>query len=53
MPSGFFDEPGAANVSAVIFSNAGTLSKFDRMGIIAGFEEPGVHSRRTEAESRL
>ncbi|KAF2992560.1 hypothetical protein OGR47_05875 [Methylocystis sp. MJC1] len=38
IPSGFFDLPGAENVSAVIFSNAGTLAKFDRMGVIAGFD---------------
>lgn len=37
IPSGFFDLPGADNVSAVLFSNAGTLAKFDRMGIVAGF----------------
>ena len=35
--TGFFDLPGAENISAIIFSNAGTLSKFDRMGIAAGF----------------
>jgi hypothetical protein len=37
VPSGFFDLPEAENVSAVLFSNAGTLAKFDRMGIAAGF----------------
>ena len=37
VPSGFFDLPGAENVSAVLFSNAGTISKFDRMGVVAGF----------------
>ena len=37
IPSGFFDLPGAENISAVLFSNAGTLAKFDRMGIVAGF----------------
>jgi hypothetical protein len=37
IPSGFFDLPGAENVSAVLFSNAGTLAKFDRMGVSAGF----------------
>lgn len=37
VPSGFFDLPGAENISAVLFSNAGTLAKFDRMGIAAGF----------------
>jgi len=35
--TGFFDLPGAENISAVLFSNAGTLAKFDRMGIAAGF----------------
>jgi hypothetical protein len=28
---------GAENISAVIFSNAGTLAKFDRMGVDAGY----------------
>ncbi|MGE9010562.1 hypothetical protein ACO2JO_18410 [Leptospira interrogans] len=37
VPSGFFDLPGAENISAVLFSNAGTLSKFDRMGVAAGY----------------
>ncbi len=41
VPSGFFDIPLAENVSAVLFSNAGTLAKFDRMGIVAGFSVPG------------
>jgi hypothetical protein len=40
IPSGFFDQPGAENVSAVLFSNAGTLAKFDRMGVVAGFAAP-------------
>lgn len=37
IPSGFFDLPGAENVSAVLFSNSGTISKFNRMGLLAGF----------------
>jgi hypothetical protein len=40
VPSGFFDQPGAENVSAVLFSNAGTIAKFDRMGVVAGFAAP-------------
>lgn len=40
IPSGFFDLPGAKNISGVLFSNAGTLAKFDRMGVCAGFEAP-------------
>lgn len=42
IPSGFFDLPGAENISAVMFSNAGTLSKFDSMGLAAGFNAPGT-----------
>lgn len=37
IPSGFFDLPEAENVSAVLSSNAGTIAKFDRMGVVAGF----------------
>lgn len=32
VPSGFFKQPGAENVSAVLFSNSGTIPKFVRMG---------------------
>lgn len=38
--SGFFDQPDTENVSAVIFSNSGTISKFSRMGMLAGFGSP-------------
>lgn len=37
VPSGFFFLPGAENVSAVLFSNSGTVSKFNRIGLLAGF----------------
>lgn len=37
VPSGFFSLPGAEHVSAVVFSNSGTLPKFNRMGFLAGF----------------
>jgi hypothetical protein len=40
--SGFFSLPGAENVSAVIVNPQGTLSKFTRMGYIAGFGDPRV-----------
>jgi hypothetical protein len=46
IPSGFFDQPGAENVSAVLFSNAGTIAKFDRMGVVAGFGAPGHRYQR-------
>jgi len=38
--SGFFNLADAENVSAVLFSNAGTLAKFDRMGVLAGLGAP-------------
>lgn len=37
IPSGFFFQPNAENVSAVLFSSSGTISKFNRMGRLAGF----------------
>jgi hypothetical protein len=37
IPSGFFDQPGAEHISAVVFNNSGTISKFLRMGMLAGF----------------
>jgi len=37
IPSNFFGQPGAENISAVIFSNSGTLAKFDRMGYAHGY----------------
>lgn len=37
IPSGYFFQPGAENVSAVLFSSSGTISKFNRMGRLAGF----------------
>ncbi len=36
IPSGFFFLPESENVSAVIFSSCGTISKFNRMGKQAG-----------------
>ena len=41
VPTGFFDQPGTDNISAVLLSNAGTIAKFDRMGVVAGFGAPG------------
>lgn len=32
IPSGFFDQPDAEHISAVLFGNSGTISKFNRMG---------------------
>lgn len=37
IPSGFFNLPGAENISAVIANTGATISKFDRIGVMAGF----------------
>lgn len=37
VPAGFFNLPESENVSAVLFSNSGTIAKFNRMGKLAGF----------------
>jgi hypothetical protein len=37
IPSNFFGQEGAENISAVLFSNSGTWPKFNRMGYDAGF----------------
>lgn len=46
IPSGFFFQPGAENVSAVLYSNSATLPKFNRMGKLAGFGDPRVRMKR-------
>lgn len=42
LPSGFFKQPDTAHISAVLFSNSATLSKFSRMGKLAGFGNPNI-----------
>lgn len=37
IPSGFFDQPNAEHISAVVFSNSGTWGKFTRMGYQSGY----------------
>jgi hypothetical protein len=37
VPSGFFERPDAEHVGAVLFSNSGTISKFNRMGFLKGY----------------
>jgi len=36
IPSNFFSYPDAENISAVLFSNAATITKFNRVGKLAG-----------------
>jgi len=42
VPTNFFAQPQAENISGVLFSNAGTIVKFSRMGTRAGFGDPWV-----------
>lgn len=42
IPARLFRDPGFAHLSAVLFSNAGTLAKFNRMGFLAGWRPPGL-----------
>lgn len=44
--SGFFSLPDAENVSAVIANASATISKFNRMGVLAGFGSKRVHMVR-------
>jgi hypothetical protein len=46
IPSGFFELPDAQHVAGILFSNSGTVSKFNRMGILNGFGSGRVMSIR-------
>jgi len=46
IPSGFFSQPDSENASAVIANPSGTLSKFNRMGFIAGFGDRDIRMVR-------
>lgn len=42
IPSGFFFQPGTEQISAILFSASGTISKFNRLGRQAGFKDPSI-----------
>lgn len=46
IPSGLFRQPEAAHLSAVLFSNAHTVSMFNRVGTEHGLGSPGYHMLR-------
>ena len=46
IPSGFFFQPEAEHVSAVLANSSGTLSKFNRIGRMAGFGSKRVQMIR-------
>lgn len=47
IPSRFFEQPGAEHISAVVFSNSGTVSKFERMGYQSGVGNATIDVSRT------
>lgn len=52
IPSGFFFLPDSEHVSAILFSASGTISKFNRLGKIAGFGEKSVRMIRVGTNHR-
>jgi hypothetical protein len=46
IPAGLFRDPSMTSLSAVMFSNAATLAKFNRMGFLAGWRPSGLSMRR-------
>ena len=44
--AGLFNDPEMRGLSAIVFSNACTMAKFNRMGVLAGLGVPGVKLRR-------
>lgn len=50
--AGYFSEPETENISAVLFSSTGTLSKFTRLGLQAGFTVEGLRVFRAGLKYR-
>ena len=46
IPSGFFDQKDTENISGILFSSSGTISKFSRMGIQSGFGLKNIKTYR-------
>lgn len=43
IPSGFFSQPEAEHISGVLFTNSGTIAKFNRMGQLGDHHSDDVH----------
>lgn len=46
IPAGFFLQPNTENISAVLANSEGTLSKFNRIGFLAGFSDRSIRMIR-------
>ncbi len=53
VPSGFFSFPGSENISAVIANSSATISKFNRVGVRAGFGSERVRLIRQGTAANL
>ncbi|MFD2918112.1 hypothetical protein ACFS6H_00245 [Terrimonas rubra] len=42
IPANFFKQPNAEFISAVVFSNSGTIAKFNRMGKLKGYGDSNI-----------
>jgi hypothetical protein len=49
IPAGLFRSPESAKLSAIVFSNAATIAKFNRMGFLAGVRPPSIRMVRAGA----
>lgn len=47
IPAGLFRDPANSGLAAVLFTNAATIAKFNRMGFLAGARPEGVSITRT------
>jgi hypothetical protein len=47
IPAGLFRDPSMSHLSGIIFTNAATIAKFNRMGFLAGWQPPGVKMQRS------
>jgi hypothetical protein len=46
IPSGFFSLPDTENISAILFNNSGTVARFTRMAIQAGYSNSDIVALR-------
>ena len=47
IPSGFFSQSDVENISGILFTSSGTISKFSRMAIQSGFGVKNIKTYRT------
>lgn len=53
IPSGFFNQPDANNISAILFCNTGTVAKFNRMGHQGKYNDGSLRMYRMGTRYRM